>query len=79
MNRGKVELSEESRRYEIEPRPAAVDGGWMMRLFDRDWETGEEVEVGATLIPLVNGEVDMDYYTGTVEMANDWINENSQR
>jgi len=42
--------------FEIEPRPAAVGGGWRLRLIGRDLETGGEVELGGGVFPVEPGE-----------------------
>ena len=39
-------------RFEIEPRPAAVGGGWRLRLIGRDLETGGEIELGGGVFPV---------------------------
>ncbi len=36
-----------SDRYEIEPRPLPVGGGWRIRFFGKDLETGQEIEMEA--------------------------------
>ena len=48
-------------RFEIEPRPAAVGGGWRLRLIGRDLETGGEIELGGASF-LEPGEDEGDAY-----------------
>jgi hypothetical protein len=42
-------------RFEIEP-PAAVGGGWRLRLIGRDLETDGEIELGGGVFPIEPGE-----------------------
>ena len=60
-------------RYEIDPRPAALGGGWQLRPIARDEETGEEIHMGGGAIPAAEGEDDKDAYAELLEMADDWL------
>jgi hypothetical protein len=39
-------------RYEIEPRPAALGGGWRLHLIGHHPETGAEIEMGGRGFPI---------------------------
>lgn len=45
----------ERERYEIEPRPAELGGGWRLHFIGRDMETGEEGEVDSGVVPVEIG------------------------
>ena len=61
-------------RFEIEPRPAAVGGGWRLRLIGRDLETGDEIELGGGVFPVEPGEDERDAYADAMQPAkNDWM------
>jgi hypothetical protein len=61
-------------RYEIEPRPAAVGGGWRLHLIAEDPETGAEIETGGGVFPdateLDDGD---DPYTAAMEAGQTWL------
>lgn len=61
-------------RYEIEPRPAAVGGGWRLHLIAEDPETGAEIETGGGVFPDVT-ELDDgdDPYTAAMEAGQTWL------
>lgn len=62
--------------YEIEPRPAAVGGGRRLRLFSRDPETGEHVEMGGGVFPGECGEDCgnvYDPYADAMQVGEDWL------
>ncbi|HUD73738.1 MAG TPA: hypothetical protein VMQ76_01600 [Terracidiphilus sp.] len=60
-------------RFEIDPRPAEVGGGWQLRLIGRDEETGEEIDMGGGSVPAVEGEEDKDAYADLLEVGEDWL------
>jgi hypothetical protein len=60
-------------RFEIDPRPAEVGGGWQLRLIGRDEETGEEIDMGGGAVPAVDGEDDKDAYAELVEVGEVWL------
>ena len=60
-------------RYEIEPRPVALGGGWRLHLFGRDLETGEEIEVGGCVFPVDNREADKAAYADAMRFGEDWL------
>lgn len=39
-------------RYEIDPRAAGCGGGWQLQLIGRDEETGQEIDIGGSRIPI---------------------------
>jgi hypothetical protein len=45
----------ERERYEIEPRPEELGGGWRLHFIGRDMETGEEGEVDSGVVPVEIG------------------------
>jgi hypothetical protein len=60
-------------RYEIDPRPAALGGGWQLRLIARDEETGEEVHMGGGVISAAEGEDNKDAYVELLGVGDDWL------
>jgi hypothetical protein len=58
-------------RYEIDPRPAEIGGGWQLRLIGRDEETGEGIDMGGGVVPAVAGEDDKDAYGELLELGED--------
>ena len=38
-------------RYELEPRPAVLGGGWRLHLIAAHPETGEDIEAGSGVFP----------------------------
>lgn len=61
-------------RYEIEPRPAAVGGGWRLHLIAEDPETGAEIETGGGVFPDVTELDDDDEpYTAAMEAGKTWL------
>jgi len=61
-------------RYEIEPRPATLGGGWRLHLIAEDPETGAEIEAGGGVFPdeteLEDGD---DPYTAAMETGQAWL------
>jgi hypothetical protein len=62
-------------RYEIEPRPVAVGGGWRLRLIGRDLETGGEVDLGGGFFPVEDGEDERDAYADAMQAGQEWLDE----
>lgn len=62
-----------SDRYEIEPRPHAVGGGWRLRLYGRDLETGQEIEMGGGAFPVEDYQDDQDAYEEAMRTGFDWV------
>lgn len=62
-------------RYEIEPRPAAFGGGWNLHLFGKDWETGEETEIGCQVFPPDDEQEQTDAFLEAIEVGKLWIRE----
>jgi len=62
-----------SDRYEIEPRPNAVGGGWRLRLFGKDLETGQDVEMGGGVFPVEEGQDDKDAYAEAMLTGQEWV------
>ena len=62
-----------SDRYEIEPRPTAVGGGWRLRLFGKDLETGQEIEMGGGVFPGGEGHDDKDAYAEAMLTGQEWL------
>jgi hypothetical protein len=61
-------------RYEIEPRPAGVGGGWRLRLIGQNLEIGAEVELGGGVFPVKPGENEKDAYADAGKPArNGWM------
>ncbi len=61
-------------RYEIEPRPAALGGGWRLHLIAEDPETGAEIEAGGGVFPDVTELEDGDDpYTAAMEAGQAWM------
>ena len=60
-------------RYEIDPRPPALGGGWQLRLVGRDEETGEEIDMGGGAIPAADREDDKDAYAELLEVGDNWL------
>ena len=48
-------------RFEVEPRPAALGGGWRLHLIAADPETGAEIEAGGGVF------FDLDRHPGQLE------------
>ena len=65
-------------RFEIEPRPAAVGGGWRLRLIGRDLETGDEIELGGGVFPVEPGEDERDAYADAMQTGQEWLDEDSR-
>jgi len=64
-------------RFEIEPRPAAVGGGWRLRLIGHDLETGDEIELGGGVFPVEPGD-ERDAYADAMETGQEWLDEDSR-
>ncbi len=62
-----------SERYEIEPRPLPVGGGWRIRFFGRDLETGQEIKTGGGVIPLQDGQDTEDAYADAIQTGQEWL------
>jgi hypothetical protein len=62
-------------RYEIEPRPVAVGGGWRLRLIGRDLETGVEIELGGGVFPVEPGEDERGAYADAMQTGQEWLDE----
>ena len=60
-------------RYEIEPRPAALGGGWRLHFFGHDMETGEEIEMNSGVVPLRGGEDEVSAYADAVWVGDEWL------
>ena len=68
--------------YEIEPRPAAVGGGWRLHLYERDPKTGGVIEVGGGVFPVeaclkeqqgAQGLASKAAYADAMENAQEWL------
>ena len=62
-----------SDRYEIEPRPLPVGGGWRIHFFGKDLETGQEIEIGGGVIPIQDGQDETDAYADAVLTGQEWL------
>ena len=60
-------------RYEIEPRPAALGGGWRLHFFGHDMETGEEIEMNSGVVPLRGGEDEVSAYADAGWVGDEWL------
>jgi hypothetical protein len=60
-------------RYDLEPRPAALGGGWRLHLIAEDPETGAEVEVAGGVFPLPAEPEDGDPQSEAVETGEAWL------
>ena len=60
-------------RYEIEPRPLPVGGGWRIHFFGRDLETGQEIETGGGVIPIEDGQDEKDTYADAIQTGQQWL------
>lgn len=61
-------------RYEIEPRPAALGGGWRLHLIAENPETGAEIEAGGGVFPdATELEYDDDPHTAAIEAGQAWL------
>ena len=60
-------------RFEIEPRPAAVGGGWRLRLIGRDLETGGEIELGSFQSNPAKDE--RDAYADAMQTGKEWLDD----
>ena len=68
-----TEVTHMNRRFEIEPRPLELGGGWKLRLLEQ--EGGEETEMGGGLFPPEpeQGISADDAYADAVQMGEDWL------
>lgn len=62
-----------SDRYEIEPRPRAVGGGWRLRLYGKDLETGQEIEMGGAAFPVEDDQDEQDAYEEAMRTGFEWL------
>lgn len=62
-----------SDRYEIEARPLPVGGGWRIRFFGRDLETGQEIEMGGGVFPVEDGQDERDVYAEAEQTGQEWL------
>ncbi len=62
-----------SDRYEIEPRPLPMGGGWRIRFFGRDLETGQEIEMGGGVFPVEDGQDEKDAYADAMQTGKEWL------
>ena len=60
-------------RYEVEPRPTAIGGGWRLHLIAEDPETGAEVEVGSGVFPTPAELEDGDPHAEAMEIGAAWL------
>jgi hypothetical protein len=60
-------------RFEINPRPAKVGGGYQLHLIGRDLETGEEVFMGGGVFPVDAPEQDAEVLGDALETGKDWV------
>ncbi|MGC9292979.1 MAG: hypothetical protein ACP5EP_09710 [Acidobacteriaceae bacterium] len=63
----------EPKRYEIEPRPAALGGGWRLHLIGQDMETGEESEMDGGDVPVEVGEDGKSAYVDALWAGEEWL------
>lgn len=54
-------------RYEIDPRPAALGGGWRLRLLE------DETEVGGGVFPLEQTVTSDDAYADAFDTGESWL------
>ena len=67
-----------TRRFEIEPGPATIGGGWLLRLL-RQEPHGEEVEMDGGVFPPEEGIGEDDAYAGPLHTGEDWLPAHSGR
>lgn len=60
-------------RYEIVPRPDALGGGWRLHVFGKDPESGETIEIGGGVFPVLEGQDSRDVYADALETAQTWL------
>jgi hypothetical protein len=60
-------------RYEINPRPLNVGGGYQLHLIGRDLETGEEVFLGGAVFPVDAPEEDAEVLGDAMETGEGWV------
>lgn len=58
-------------RFEIEPRPLSVGGGWRLRLL-QDEGTGE-TEMGGGIFPIEENVTSDDAYADALETGESWL------
>lgn len=63
----------ERERYEIEPRPAELGGGWRLHFIGRDMETGEEGEVDSGVVPVEIGKNEKAAYADAMWVGEEWL------
>ncbi len=67
-----------SNRYEIEPQPLPIGGGWRIRFFGRDLETGQEIEMGGGVFPVEDGQDENDSYADAMQTGQEWLQEQEE-
>lgn len=60
-------------RYEIEPRPLPTGGGWRIRFFGKDLETGQEIGMGGGVFPIQDGQDEKDAYSDAIQTGQEWL------
>lgn len=60
-------------RFEIEPRPAGVGGGWLLHLVGVDERTGSEEECGGGVFPAEGKDTSDEAYADALQTGLDWL------
>ena len=64
--------------FENRASPAAVGGGWRLRLIGCDLETGGEIELGCGVFSVEPGEDERDAYTDAIQTCQEWLDEDGR-
>jgi len=62
-------------RYEIDPRPEVLGGGWRLRLIGLNEESGREEEYGGGVFPVEPGVDEKDAHADALQVGLDWLGE----
>lgn len=62
-------------RYEVEPRPENLGGGWRLRLIGLNENTGNEEEYGGGIFPVEPNVDSNESYTDALQTGIDWLGE----
>jgi hypothetical protein len=58
-------------RFEIQPRPVSLGGGWRLRLLET------EIEVGGGVFPVEEGVSEEDAHADALQTGEDWLRSRS--